>query len=259
MGLRQQSALEFIVTYSWALLIISLFVVSVLLISDTRAPAAYLQSTCSIQPLFPCSESLLAYNTLNPLQYYIVFTNQLGSVIYFPVNAINITTTNVGKIGTSYSYGNCTPAFASQGATVLCRANIGGNLKPNVGSQAIVNFGINYNICKTNNLLSCAPGLYKSSGYSVQNVAPVGIKLNNITFASNVPGGTVILGGITYFSDTSEFLPSGNYVVYAQPPSGDYFVSWAITNSLTTTIASTTLQNTTLVVSSNAFVTAKFG
>ena len=59
MELKGQAALEFIVTYSWALIIISLFVVAVLVLSDVRPPVAYLQSSCSIQPLLPCSETLL--------------------------------------------------------------------------------------------------------------------------------------------------------------------------------------------------------
>ena len=36
MAMRQQSAIEFIMTYSWAILVISLFVVSVILLSDMR-------------------------------------------------------------------------------------------------------------------------------------------------------------------------------------------------------------------------------
>lgn len=260
MELKQQSALEFIVTYSWALIIISLFIVSILVISDTKAPITYLQSSCSIQPLFPCTESLLTYNAVNsvvPFKYYLIFTNQLGSVIYFPQNSINLTTSNLGKNGVQHNIGNCTPAFASQGATVLCRANIPSTLKPNIGTQVIANFVLNYSICTSNTIKSCAPGYYKSSGYSVQNIAPTGISLNNISFVTN-PGGTIVINGAIYFSGTSAFFTTGNYIIYAQPPAGKKFTSWSIA-SPSSTVLSTSSQNTIMTVSSNAVLTATFG
>lgn len=260
MQLKQQSAVEFLVTYSWAIIAISLFVVSVLVLADTRAPINYLQSTCNIQPLLPCQETLLAYNSPSPIVYYIVFTNQLGSVLYFPPNAITLSTPGSAtgtSITASQSTGNCQPSFASPSVTVFCTVNLVTTSKPAIGSETIVNFAINYNICSTDNSISCAPGLYKSSGYSVQDVAPIGVKLNNITFAT-VPSGTVIINGVTYFKGTSAYLTSGNYVIYAQPPSGQSFRSWSVTNSVSTSVASTSSQNTILVVSSNAFVTATF-
>src|SRR5271154_7234717 len=134
---KQQAAVEFIITYSWAILIISLFVVLVLIISDIRPPQDYLQSTCNIQPSLPCIESLLAYNATSPLQYYVVFSNQLGAVLYFPSSSISLNTGATGGSGTSTFLGNCTPSFASEGATVLCRARVSG-LKASPGTQEIV-------------------------------------------------------------------------------------------------------------------------
>lgn len=256
MELKGQAALEFIITYSWALIVISLFVVTVLLLSDVRPPVAYLQSSCSIQPLLPCSETLLSYNSVNPLQYYIIFNNQLGSIIYFPPNSLNVSYSSVGNTGTSYYYGNCTPNFASEGATVLCTANVGGNTKPKIGTQLVINFVLNYNFCNSASKANCAPGLYRSSGYSIQDVAPSNIRLNNVTFIGRPPGGTVLVNGVTYFNDTSAFLPSGNYVIYAQPASGTHFQTWSIVSS-GSSIVSLTSQNTTLVLSSNAVVTAQ--
>ena len=65
MRLKQQSAIEFIMTYSLSLLIIGLFVVAVLVLSDSKPPVAYLGSTCNIQPLFPCASELGAGTTVS--------------------------------------------------------------------------------------------------------------------------------------------------------------------------------------------------
>jgi hypothetical protein len=258
MPLKQQSAVEFLITYSWALLAVSLFVVAVLVLANTKAPSTYLQSSCNIQPLLPCEETLLAYNAPNPIRYYLIFTNQLGSVLYFPPNSLNVSTSgSESGVSVSRSVGNCVPNFASQGATVFCEANLNSKSEPTAGIQTIIDFQLNYNICNTDNTISCAPGTYRSSGYSVQDVAPRGVTINNITFITN-PSGTIVLNGVTYFTKTSAYLASGNYVIYAQPPSGMAFGGWSVTNAPTTKLASLSNQNTILEVSSNGVITAEF-
>ena len=124
-----------------------------------------------------------------------VFTNQLGSVLYFPPGSISLNTGATGGSGTSTFLGNCTPSFASEGATVLCRARVSG-LKANPGTQEIVNFHIDYRICPTSNVVKCSPGNYISSGYSIQDIAPVGINLDYVTFVIK-PSGTIVLNGVT--------------------------------------------------------------
>ncbi|MGD0729397.1 MAG: hypothetical protein ABR981_04950 [Candidatus Micrarchaeaceae archaeon] len=255
MALKQQSAIEFLVTYSIALLIIGIFIASVILISNTRPPVAFLGSSCNIQPLFPCQESLLTYNSITPLQYYLVFTNELGSVIYFPPNAINITTTNIGSSGIAQFIGNCTPSFASESSQVLCKVNIAGNVKPSIGQQTGVSFEISYNICKTSNSLSCAPGLYKSSGTSSQAIAPSSVNLYTLQFLTS-PSGTIVLNGVTYFNGITAYFPSGNYVIFGSPPSSASFVSWNV--NLPSYAANTASQNTTLTLRANSVITATF-
>jgi hypothetical protein len=224
--LKQQAAVEFIITYSWAILIISLFVILVLLISGTRPPQTYLQSSCNIQPLFPCTDSLLAYNSTG-LRYYIVFSNQLGSVIYLPQNPISVNSVSVSSnLASRNIYGSCFPSFVSPGATVLCNTTLT-NFKPNVGSQVIINFILNYNICGTSNQIACEATCtnansicpYNSSGYSIQTVAPSGIRLYSVEFQTD-QGGTIVLNNVTYFGNTIIYLPTGNYVIYAQPGPG---------------------------------------
>ncbi|MGI0100363.1 MAG: hypothetical protein ACREBH_01395 [Candidatus Micrarchaeaceae archaeon] len=253
---KQQAALEFIMAYAWAIMIITLFIVSVLLLSDTRPPSAYLQYSCNIQPLLPCTDSLMTYNSIaHSSNYYIVFTNQLGSSLDFPANAINISIeTNSGSSIASYSYGACSPGTASPDATVLCNVTMNNKLIT-PGTTDTINFVLSYYICGTANTLSCAPGLYKSSGYSIQGVGGSSVKLDYLTFNAN-SGGTIVINGVTYFSGTSAYFQSGNYFIYAQPAAGSGFQSWAVNSP--SSVASASSRNTTLVLKSSATLTGKF-
>jgi len=256
MGLNAQSAIEFIMTYSWAIIIISLFIITVILISDARPPSVYLGSSCNIQPLLPCTDALLTYNTVNPLQYYLVFTNQLGSVLHFPHNSLNISTSSMGG-SVNYQYGNCQPAFASKGSSVLCTANIITPTKPAAGSQSALTFILSYNICSSSSQSSCTPSLYKSSGFSTETVSPSNIKLNSLTFLTVPSTATIILNGITYYNGISAYFLSGNYVLFSSPPNGYQTISWSV-SSPSSVLSSTTTQNTVLTLSSDAVVTASY-
>lgn len=261
MHMRQQAAIEFIISYSLALVIISLFVVSVLLLSDFSPPQTYIGSTCSIQPLIPCGQSLLTYNSI-ALRYYVVFTNQLAPVLYFPSNSINVTTVNLGSSGTQYSLGSCSPQLAALGATVICEDNISGVVKPSVGAQTSISFILRYEICNSGKEVSKVPStcgsnsIYKSSGQSTQTIAPSTVKLENIGFTTTY-NGTIVINGATYFNNTNALLPSGNYIIFANPAQARHFNYWSII-ATGSSIANTASQNTTLVLDSNAFITANF-
>lgn len=257
MALKQQSSMEFIITYSWAFIIISLFIVSVIVLSDTRPPSFYLASSCNIQPLLPCEESLLAYNAVTPMTYYVVFSNELGSVVYFPPNAITVTTTGLVGGGTTQSPGNCVPSFASDGATVLCTASIGGSSKPKAGTQTTATFDLVYNICTSGVKSSCSPGNYISTGTSSQSVAPAGVNLDNLTLITQPATATVIVNGVTFYNGISTYLPSGNYVLYSGVPQGYNTITWSIV-SPSSLISNTVTTNMILTLSSNAVVTASF-
>jgi len=256
MKMKQQSAVEFIMTYSWAIIAISLFVVVVIVLSDARPPQNYLQSTCSIQPLLPCTDSLLAYSSAGSLQYYMVFVNQLGTTVFFPGNSINVTLSIVGGRSV-YSLGSCSPNLASEGAAVLCTAAISSNLKPGPGSSQIVDFALNYSTCLTSNAITCAKSYYKSSGYSLQDISPSGTGMDLVTFSAN-RGGTIVLNGVTYFSSTVTYLPSGNYVIFGQPAAGTSFNSIAWSVNSPSSVVTPSSQNTVLVLSSNTVLQMQF-
>ena len=50
---RQQAAIDMLVSYSWAILLIAIAVAIIVVLALSRPITSYEQSTCSIQPLFP--------------------------------------------------------------------------------------------------------------------------------------------------------------------------------------------------------------
>ncbi len=250
--MRGQSAIEFLITYSWAILILALFIVAVLLISNTGTPSVYIQSTCTIQPLLPCSGSSLEYNSPAPLTYYLIFANQLGSIIYFPNNALTITRSSVGTVANSQ--GECSPEYAINGAYVLCSAQLGGNAKPRAGTQESTFFTLSYMICTAaNSVTACGNSVYKSSGYSTQAVYGQSASIYYVTF--NAIGGTIVMDGVDFFNGTSAYFPPGNYIIFAQPAIGNAFTGWSVTSGQ---LNSTTSQEASLIINSNDIITANF-
>lgn len=258
MRLKQQAAVEFMATYGWEFIIIGVFMAFVFVLVGIKSPVSYLASTCSIQPLLPCSQTLLTYNAIAPLQYYVLFMNNLGVGMNFSVNAFNATTTNIGSSGIASNYGNCTPTFASSGSQVVCIASISGNLKPAVGAQTSLIFSITYNICRTNSPGSCQPINYKSSGYSLQTIAPSNFNLVTLALNTNPTTGTVVLNGANYFNGVKSFFVTGNYILFAAPPACYKFSSWSVstTGAPPSTLSTTTAPNTTLSLNSNTVVNA---
>ena len=253
--MKQQSAMEFVTTYSWAILVVSLLVAIVAVISLSKAPAGNLASTCNIQPSLPCSGTVLSYNAINPLHFELLFTNNLGVTMYFPYNGFNVTTTNIGASGVEYSIGNCTPSIATPGTQVLCMANIAGSLKPQVGTQTSTLFTLSYELCKGNTQSSCQSSIYKSTGSSLQTLAPSSTNLYTITFVTCQASGMIALNGVTYVNNAVSYFTSQSYNAYALPPQGYTFNSWTI-SSASSTLSNTVTQSTVLTLNSNAVITA---
>ncbi|MDE1810518.1 MAG: hypothetical protein KGH66_00535, partial [Candidatus Micrarchaeota archaeon] len=260
--LKQQSALELLTTYSWALLIIAIFVAAVAVINSARPATNYLASSCSIEPLLPCTQTLLTYNTISPIKFTVLFQNNLGETMYFPLNSINITVTNIGNKGVSYSLGNCTPSLALQGNPVLCSAYIPGTFKPAIGTQETILFSLNYELCSTTALASCISTQYRSTGQSSQTMAPSATSFHLLKMVASPASGTVDLNGVTYLNNANVLLLTNNYNVYAIPPSGYKFSSWGISvgsGGGTSSLSSASAQNSVLALGSNATLTANFG
>lgn len=258
---KSQSAIEMIITYSWALLIIALFVAVAFVIAFSKSPTYYLGSSCYIQPSLPCTEAIIiGYSTTHEITYYLVLNNQLSTPIEFsPSNSINLTTMNLGASGTGYALGPCNPLFASVGASIICQVVVGGSNEPPIGSRVNSNFRLNYYICSSTGASSCGGTLYTSTGYSLETLANSTVSLETVTLNENVLTGRIVLNGIPYINNTQLYLVSGTYTVYAQPPPGNYvFSTWAVANSVS--IGNVLVQNSVLTVTggNNGILTANF-
>ena len=202
---KQQSALEFISVYSWAILIVALFLGIIAVLALSKTPVSNLSSACNIQPSLPCLGSALSYNAINPLHLEIIFVNNLGVTMSFPANGFNVSTTNVGTPGLAYNIGNCTPSIALQGTPVICQATLSGTLTPQTGSQATTLFTFSYQLCKNNNPSSCQGTIYKSTGTSLQTVALSNTGLYKITFQTNTGNGGIVINGVTYVNNVISY------------------------------------------------------
>ncbi len=250
--MKQQTSLEFLLTYSWALLILALFMAMVAVISFSHPVQSYLPSQCSIAPLLPCLDSLFYANTLT-----LLFQNNLGQALYFPANAFNVLITNAGFSGTNYNQGGCAPSLVPVGGEAVCNAVITGGATIPTGSQFLSTFIVTYELCSGGTSATCNAPTYRTTGSSLQSVGASGTGFYTINFQVNslTTAGTIVLNGVSYPNNDIALFPSGNYVIFAQPALGHSFFFWAASGS---TVASTSAQNTVLILAANTVLTGTF-
>ena len=253
---KQQSAVEFLTTYSWAILIMALFIAIVAVLALSKPPSSYLASSCNIEPSLPCTGTAFTYNAITTPHFYLLFTNNFGITMSFPYNGFNLTTTNIGSSGTVYNIGNCTPAIAPSGTPVVCMASIANSLMPATGAQTSTLFTISYQLCSGNSQVSCQGTVYKTTGSSLQTFAPSNTVLYAVTFQTNPTTGSIVINGATYVNNVVSYFLAQSYNAFARPPSNYRFSSWTITPP--STLSSTATQSTVLTVISNTVITATF-
>ena len=252
---RQQSAIEMLITYSWAMLIIALFVSMIFVLSFSRPASSYIQSSCNIEPSLPCAEAIAtAASSTKPIEYTVLFSNNLGTAIYMPSNSFTATTTGLGVAGIVTWTGNCTPNFAPEGSLVLCKVAISGATAPPLSSLLSNSFAIRYGICNTNSVSSCSSAVYTSTGTSEEDFLSANIGIHSIMLYTSPGTGHLSLDGVVYSNGTRILELPGKYQIYAVPPAGYAFSSWAVSNN---TLASA-LQYTNMTITANGSVTANF-
>ena len=255
--MKQQSSMEFLLTYSWALVIISVFIAVVAILSLSRPVQTYVPSQCSITPLLPCLDSLL---TSSPSALTLLFQNNLGQALYFPANAFNVLITNTGGTGTLYNLGSCAPSLLPVGGEAVCNSLISTTITLPAGAQFQTSFIITYELCSGSTSASCSTPTYATTGSSLQVVSSSGVTFNSLNFVVSGGAGTssgmIVLNGVAYPSGDTAYFITGNYVIFAQPALGHSFSSWSVTAP--SVVASTSAQNTILTLSTNAVLTATF-
>jgi len=223
--MKAQSAVEFLATYAWAFLILTIFISVIIVLVTIKNPAGYSPSSCYITPELACSESIFASNPSGSI-FAIVFSNNLGTNLTFSQNSIVVMP---NYLNASYN-GTCLPSYAPKGSAVVCSVNLAG-ISYSSGSQINPSFKIRYSICSNQN--SCSV-VYNTSGSASDTVAYGKNLISKVLLYTNTGTGHIILGGTGYASNTVVMLINNvQYSIYAQPPNGYTFNSWIASTNLT--------------------------
>ena len=274
-----QASIEYLSTFSIALLIILIILAVVgLNLFGNNSAQNFATSSCYLSAELQCSQIAISNNGV-ATSAIIIFTNNLGRQINFEnSNSIMVTSSTTQK---SY-FGNCYPANAVPGATVVCNATLAG-YSPSVGEQLSPTFQLKYSECING---QCSN--YNTSGSGITYVSPK-IILYRVRLLTSPDGGTVSVNGVPYLSNSIlYFVGDISYSIAAQPSySGTSFQGWitqggvsasntlrlsssaiaasngtleasyilpqsTTTQQSTSTLQSTTLQSTTLLSSSTS-------
>ncbi len=222
--MRVQSAIEFISTYAWSLIIITIFLVIIAVFVFSKGTATETPSSCYITPSMPCSSLLFTSNSSGSVMT-LSFVNNLGSKIYFPANSILVLSPSFTQ--TKY-YGTCYPSNAPQGAQIVCNASLLGYHVAD-GAQLNFPFTLTYGICTP----SCSNTLYNTSGTATSFATPVRSLTVPVNLITSTGTGSIAVQGVEYPNGTVLKLISGaKYTLGAGPATSLVFNSWSATNNV---------------------------
>ncbi len=223
--MRSQSALEFLSTYSWAFLIITIFLASMYLIAFApTGPSTYVPSSCYITPTLPCYQSVLLANSSGS-KFITLFQNNMGVGIHFPANSIYV---HPSFSSNAVYVGSCLPRTAPPGATVVCNVTLAA-FKPSIGSQVNPTFTLSYQICPSCN--TTAALVYNTSGTSTVTASSSASALYEVQLVTSPSTGNIVISGVRYPSGANVIFIAGvDYPIYAISPSGYAFGGWILSN-----------------------------
>ena len=167
---RQQSAVEFLSTYSWTFLILAMLITVLLIFISQKSPVNYLLNQCFLTSQITCLQDIITTNSTNIL-FAAKLNNYLGysslTYLQFGANSINVTLTGIGKNGTNTFYGNCYPmnTLVPYAGQTFCIVKIPKQLVPRQGQKISATYQISYNIC-TSGEKCASSNSYSQSGYT---------------------------------------------------------------------------------------------
>ncbi|MFH1286013.1 MAG: hypothetical protein ABIH99_05525, partial [Candidatus Micrarchaeota archaeon] len=85
---KAQAAMEYLVTYGWAILII-LVAMSLLYSMGIFSPSRYIPEECYFQPSFACKSAFLKDAGANSYDFELVVQNEMGFEMF--IESVNIT------------------------------------------------------------------------------------------------------------------------------------------------------------------------
>jgi hypothetical protein len=225
---KAQSALEFLSTYFWAFLILTLFLASMYLIvfAPSTGPTTYAPSSCYVTETLACYQSALLVSPTSST-FIVLIQNNVGATLYFPQNSIALSPPS--SSGAPY-LGSCLPQSAPSGATVTCDVTVpSSTFAPPVGSQTSPTFTLSYQICPSCNKAGAQS--YATSGTSTVTATTSSSVLYSVQLLTSTGTGNIVVGGVKYPSGANViFLAGANYPVFAISPSGYAFSGWLSSN-----------------------------
>jgi hypothetical protein len=136
---RGQAAMEFIMTYGWAILVV-LVMIGALAYFGVLNPKNYLPEKCVAAPGFNCKDYQVQDNSGGNMKFSLALENKLGSSV--DIKSVNVT---YAKGATVYSdtCGGVTPTLQADGQVTLA-CTFGGATSPGVGQPVTVNAVVKY-------------------------------------------------------------------------------------------------------------------
>lgn len=139
---RGQAAIEYLMNYSWAILILAL-VIAIILASGIFNPTYFVMEECYLGPSFSCHEQLIHRNTDTRLLFNI--TNRLG----YPIKLNNITfyAENLGKSGMNAVSLDLADVYVENGGSNVSSIFFTGPSQPPKGTVKKIYINLTYYIC----------------------------------------------------------------------------------------------------------------
>lgn len=209
--IKLQSALEFLVTYGFALVIIGFSIAILFTLVFFKTPPVFSSAQCAGNPL-NCRSSVIVKGNSTTSDFVLLYlTNSLEKTV--TINSIKITIKN-----TDY-FGNCGPSIIPPGASSICLVNVAlGSSK--VGDRVTASFSGNLNY--TNQLFNesgyisgtISPTLNPTSiikpFIKLKSIAQYGVVLINATLLiNNLPA-----KGMPVLFSASSSAPAGTILVF---------------------------------------------
>ncbi|MEM0201450.1 MAG: hypothetical protein QXD23_03525, partial [Candidatus Micrarchaeaceae archaeon] len=249
---KQQSAIEYVLSYSWAIII----VIAVVLIYFyyTNNQSTYTTSYCYISPELPCYQLVLNSNS-SSVSALLVFSNNVGKPLYFSSSSFVI------KLNPNSQYytGYCQPTSAYSGTRIKCIANASGINFP-IGTELSPEFYLTYSECISQNCNSNNKQLITltTSGSGLSYIYKYNTTSNSIN--PSVITYTLTTNSVPTSSGSTSPLfgvyNSGEAVKISETPNIDYtFNDWSCTG---VGCYSGTLTSPTIIMDSNIIETANF-
>jgi len=116
--MKNQSAVEFLVTYGFALTVIGIAIAALYSYFLFKNPTSYVSGSCSISSLYCSTAIAIKGNSAVPSYILLYVTNSFSKTISFPQNSFNVT-----YYTTSFN-GTCLPSNLVPGATAICITNV---------------------------------------------------------------------------------------------------------------------------------------